>query len=160
MKFFPAPAPLLLYSNLSPEECARRLRQAVDDPSFTFFSFSNYRGSKPFLGKANSRQFGLFKRVYFRSIPLVLSGSFLSRQTGTRIEGTFDVNLIWKILIRLCGIGGLIIVYSTRGEHLSLWFYASFGCCALVAATVGPNLVRLFALDQQRDITDFLCVRL
>jgi len=160
MKFFGSPAPLLLYSDLSPDECARRLTRAVDIPSFTLFSLSNYRGSKRFLGRADGRQFRLFRRVYFRNVPLVLSGSFLPRQQGTRIAGTFDIGVIWNICIRLCGISGLIIAYSTRGDDVSLWFDVVFVCSALIIAAVGPNIVRLFGLDQQRDITDFLCVQL
>jgi hypothetical protein len=160
MKFFGSPTPLLLYSDLSPDECARRLSQTVDVPSFTFFSLSNYRGSRPFLGRVNSSHFLLFRRVYFKNIPLVLSGSLVPRGMGTRVEGTFDIRSFWKIWIRLCGISGLIIAYLTRGEDRSPWFDVVFVCSALVIATVGPNIVRFFGLDQQRGITDFLCVQL
>ena len=160
MKFFGSPAPLLLYSDLSPDECARRLSQAIDTPSFTFFSLSNYRGSKPFLGRINGHQFLLFGRVYSKNIPLVLSGSLLRRERGTRIEGTFDIGGFWKTCTRVVGISGLVICYFTRGEGRSHWFDVVFLCSALVIATVGPNIVRLFGLDQQRGITDFLCVQL
>jgi hypothetical protein len=159
---FSTPSKLLLYSNLSPDECADRLRKVIDAPALTMFSLSNYRGSKPFLGEVVDRQFLMFSRVFGRGISLALSGTFLPMGRGTKLDGTFDLARPWATVIRLLGLGGLLLVIAEaiKIRHVPPQFDVVFACSATVAAVIGPSLARGLGLNQQRDITDFVCTQL
>jgi len=74
MNLFARPAPLVLYSNLSADECARRTGQAIDPEKVALLSFSGYRGSKTFLGEVTASQFRILKRGHRNTFPPVLSG--------------------------------------------------------------------------------------
>jgi hypothetical protein len=162
MKIFTAPRQLMLYSNVSPEMCARRLAKAVDIVSWPFFSFSGYPGTKPFLGEAMGRRFRVFKRIYSKSISIVLSGASLPRGRGTRVEGAFDLGSTTKMAMRLFGLFGVFVVSpsivdSLRNRAVPLLFDVAFACIAVIETAIGPALARVFLLDQEREITDFLC---
>jgi len=164
MKYFPSPTVLELYSNFSPEQCASLLSAAIDSERRTFFSLSGYRGSKPFLGAVEGLEFRLLQRVYYRnSFPPVLTGEFISHGHGTRVEGTFDLELTSKIAICvLLGFGLLIvpvICTAVRGSGNTLAAATiAIGYAAL--ALFAPRIIRGIGLPQERDMTDFLCTTL
>jgi hypothetical protein len=155
----------MLYSNLSPDECACRLNQAIDAKEFSLFSFSGFRGGKPFLGGVAGRQFRLFKRGYRNVFPPILSGTFIPQERGARVEGSFDIEPTSKIaicLLSLCGVLILtpIIVYSLERHTVPPWLAGAFACASIIFAALAPRLVRGNGRNQESDITDFLCTEL
>jgi len=165
MNLFTAPGHLVLYSHLSPYECARRLNQAIDAEEFALFSFSGYHGVKPFLGEVTGLQFRVFARRYRNTFPPVLAGAFLPRKEGTRVEGIFDIELTSKIAICLFSLVGVlvtapIVVFSLRNHDAPTWMAVTFACGFGTLAALAPRIVRSYGRDQERDITDFLCTEL
>ena len=164
MKFFASPTVLELYSNFSPEQCASLLSAAIDSERPTLFSISGYRGSKPFLGAVEGLEFRLLQRTYYRnSFPPVLSGKFSAHGHGTRVEGTFDLEVTSKIAIcALLGFGILIvpaICMAVRAGGNTLAAAAiAIGYAAL--ALFAPRIIRGIGLPQERNMTDFLCTTL
>ena len=160
MSYFLPPSPLVLSSDFNPEECARRLREVIDPEQPTFFGFSGYRGSKPFLGKVKGNQFRVLQRVYStrNSFPPVLTGKFEPQGTGTRIKGAFDLELTSKIAMCVFGAAGLlvlvsIILYSYASQPvLSTVVLCGFGTLVLFM----PRIERGFGRDQERSIADFI----
>jgi hypothetical protein len=139
MNFFAPRGHLVLNSNLSPDECARRLIQAIDIEEFALFSFSGYRGVKPFLGQITGWQFQVFKRGYRNTFPPVLSGEFRPGKQGTRVEGIFDLELTSKIAICLLSLVGMLIItpvvlYSLRNHTVPPWMAVDFGCTFVILA--------------------------
>jgi hypothetical protein len=163
MKFFTPPARLVLYSYLAPDECARRLTQAIDAAHFSFFSLSGYRGRKPFLGRVSGQEFRVFQRLYGRNaFPPVLSGAFLPGGKGTQIEGSFDLELTSKIAICLLSLFGVLVItpvvlYSIKEPTVPRWLALAFAGIYITGAFLTPRIVRGIGLEQERNITDFLC---
>jgi hypothetical protein len=161
MNFFTPPGRLVLHSHLSPDECARRLNQAIDIEEFALFSFSGYRGVKPFLGEVTGWKFRVFKRRYRNTFPPVLSGLFLPWKQGTRVEGIFDLELTSKIAICIFSLFGVlvtipIVVYSLRNHTAPVWMALVFAGAFVTLAAFAPRIMRDNGRDQERDITDFL----
>lgn len=160
MKYFVPPTPLVLYSYFSPDECERRLRGSIDLERPTIFGFSAYRASKPFLGEVAGKRFRLLQRTYSNrnSFPPVLTGEFQPQGTGTRVKGTFDLELTSKIAICLFNAVGLLIlvpiVIFSRSSHPV--FLAVFVCGYGGLLLLGPRITRGFGLDQEKCIADFL----
>ena len=166
MKYFAPPSPLVLSSGFSPEKCARRLREEIDPerPAFFGFMLSGYRGSKPFLGTVNGKQFRVLQRVYFNrnSFPTVLTGEFEPQGVGTRVKGAFDLELTSKIATCLFQAVGLlvlvlIITFSYTSQPALLTVFVG-GYCSLLFYM--PRIVRGFGRDQERSIADFVRVTL
>jgi hypothetical protein len=139
MNFFAPRVHLVFDSNLSPDECARRLSKAIDIEEFALFSFSGYRGVKPFLGQITGWQFQVFKRGYRNTFPPVLSGEFRPGKQGTRVEGMFDLELTSKIAICLLSLVGILIItpvvlYSLRNHTVPAWMAVDFGCTFVILA--------------------------
>ena len=159
------PRNLSLYSNLSPEQCARRLAEGIDAALWKPFSFSHYFGSKPFLGGVEGRKFRVFNRIYGRAVPIILFGEFIPRGRGTRVAGLFDIDFGWKVFIRLISLIGILfggggIVRSFRNHASLSWPDLGLMSVAVVLLLVGPGFLRVTGLQQQRDIADFLCTKL
>jgi hypothetical protein len=160
MKYFVPATPLVLHSHFSPDECERRLRQSIDPEQPTMFGFSGYRGSKPFLGDVDGKQFRVIQRIYDgrNTLPTVLTGEFQPQETGTQVKGTFDLETTSKIFICLFGVVGLLvlipIVFFSYASHpvLSVIFVCGYGALELFA----PKIFRGFGLDQERSIAGFL----
>jgi hypothetical protein len=160
MRYFTPPTPLVLHSDFSPDECERRLRGSIDLERPTMFGFSGYRGSKPFLGEVDGNQFRVLQRIYSgrNTLPTVLTGEFQPQETGTRVNGTFDLETTSKIAICLFGVAGLLllipIVLVSHASHpvLSAIFICGDGGLLLC----GPRILRGIGLDQERNIAGFL----
>jgi len=92
---------IVLRTELSAEECLRRLREATDVAKWGF-SLSGYRGSKPVLAKFDGNRFKLWKRIYYRNdFRPYFYGTVLAQDRGNRIEGYFDVDRWVKIFMRI-----------------------------------------------------------
>ena len=166
MKLFPQLRRLVLYSNLGPDECARRLLECIDIERFTPFSFSGYQGSKSFLGRVNERRFRVRQRTYGRQdVPIALSGEFLPRKRGTLVTGVFDLEPIAKIAACLIfAVGGVSAAFIVKvllaRPTISPGIAVICACTYITLALLAPNIARALSLDQERSITDFLCTAL
>jgi hypothetical protein len=149
MSYFASPTRLVLYSNLSPDECTIRLGNAIDKDDFALFSFSGYHGVKPFLGSVEGRQFRVFQRGY-KNIPPVLSGTFLPLEQGTQIDGNFDLEITSKIALCLFSVFGAVVMtpvvlYSLKNTQFHI------GWQSLLLASISPEC---FSLRESCDGTD------
>ncbi len=89
-----------LRTDLSPDECLRRLREAADPPQFAAFSRSGYKGSKPVIAKLNGAKIKLWKRRYYKnSFAPFFFGALVPDGAGTRIEGHFGMDPFVKIFL-------------------------------------------------------------
>ncbi len=160
MRFFAPPTPLVLFSEFDPDECRCRLRESIDPEQRTIFGFSGYRGTKPFLGEVNGKQFRILQRVYSNrsSLPPVLTGEFKPQESGTRVEGTFDLELTSKIAICVFGVFGLLIValvaILSYASHpvLSVAFACGYGSLLICS----PRIFRGMGLDQEKSVAAFI----
>lgn len=160
MRYFVPPTPFVLYSDFSPDECERRLRTSIDVECPTMFGFSGYRGSKPFLGEVNGKEFHVIQRVYSsrNSFPPVLAGEFQPQGMGTRVKGVFDLELTAKIAICLFAAVGLLMLFAivliSYESHPVL--SAIFSCGYLGLVVFSPRIFRGIGLDQEKCIGAFL----
>ena len=164
MNYFTPPTPLVLNSDFSPEECAHRLRDAIDAERPAMFGFSGYRGSKPFLGEVEGTQFRVLQRAFSNrnSFPTVLTGEFQPRGTGTRTSAVFDLELTSKIAISLFNAVGLLVLVPiflySRTSHpvLLVVFICGYGSLLFFS----PKIIRGYGADQERRIAEFLRITL
>jgi hypothetical protein len=164
MRYFPPPTPLALYSGFAPDECERRLREAIDVEKPATFTFSGYRGSKSFLGEVDGKHFRVLQRNYSgrNSFPLVLTGEFQPQGSGTQVKGILDLELTSKIAIGVFAIFGFLIlipiVISSHTSHpvLSVVFGCAYGSLSLFA----PRIYRGTGQDREKRIMNFLKVTL
>ena len=160
MKYFAPPTPLALYSEFSPDECARRLRGSIGVERPTMFGFSGYRGTKPFLGEVNAEHFRVSQGIYSNrnSFPAVLTGEFRPQGTGTLVRGKFDLELTAKIAICVFGVAGLLVLVliaiTTHKSHQVLLpvFACGYGGLLLLL----PRIFRGIGIDQEKNGADFL----
>jgi hypothetical protein len=90
---------IFLRTDLSPEECLRRLGEATDVAQWGF-SLSGYRGSKPVLAKFDGNRFKLWKRIYYRNdFRPYFYGTLVPQDRSSRIQGYFDVDRWVKIFM-------------------------------------------------------------
>jgi hypothetical protein len=91
---------IALRTDLSVEECLRRLREASDLGERTMFSFSGYKGSKRVLSKFKGNEFKLWKRRYYRnSFAPFFFGTLSPEERGTHLEGRFGMDPLAKIFV-------------------------------------------------------------
>jgi hypothetical protein len=162
MSFFTPPRPVVLFSSLSEDECARRLERAIDNAEFSLFAFSGYRGTKPFLGDIDGRQFRVFKRGFKNTFPPVLFGTFLPRKDGTQIRGEFDLETTSKIALCVFGLVGIVILtpivlYGLREHTVPPWVAFGFAGVYIALCLLGPRIMRSNGRTEEKDISDFLC---
>jgi len=164
MRYCKPPTPLALDSALSPEECVERIRDAIDRERRTFFGWSGYRGSKPFVGEVDGSYLRLIQRIYRmrNSFQPVLTAEFQPHCAGTRVNGTFDLELTSKIAICLlsaCGVlvVGMIVLIS-YASHPVLSVISFSGYCTMLFFL--PKYFREVGTNQERSIADFLKVTL
>ena len=160
MRFFPRPTRLLLISGFGPEECASRLREAIDVERPTMFGFSGYRGSKPFLGEVNVKQFRVLQRTYSyrNTFPTILAGEFQPQGMGTRISGVFDLETTSKVAIGLLSAFMLLVmalvVFLVGADKPVL--LAVFACGYGSLLFFMPKIIRGAGSNQEISIADFL----
>lgn len=160
MRLFLPPTPLGFYSELSPEECERRLRNSIDPEESTIFSLSGYRGSKPFVGEVHANTFRVIKRIYGKppTFPPVLTGAFQPKGNGTQVKGSFDLEWTSKAAICVFDVFGLLILalvtifsYASHPVLLAL-FIIGYGSFLLYS----PRMFRRNGLDQERSIACYV----
>jgi hypothetical protein len=164
MRFFKQPTPIALNSDFSPEQCAERIRDAIDREHRTFFGLSGYRGSKPFVGEVDGRYLRLLQRIYSmrNSFPPVLTAEFQPRGAGTRVNGIFDLELTSKIAICSLSACGVLVVgmvaFISYASHPVLAVVSFSGYCTMLFFF--PKYLREIGASQERSIADFLRVML
>jgi len=159
MNYFTPPTPLVLYTDLRPDECERRMREAIDEVVPAIFSFSGYCGNKPFMGAVNGRKVVVIQRTFGRgSLPTAFSGELQSHKDGTRVKGSFDLEIASKILLCLVVVAGLLfiilIVSSSYKDHPVLSIAFACGYCGLLLFT--PRSLRGSGIKQEKAIANFL----
>jgi|SRR5580692_9207241 hypothetical protein len=160
MGYFAPPTQLVLYSEFSPDECARRLHESIDVEQSVTFGFSGYRGTKPFVGEVAGKHFRVLQRVFSNrnSFPPVFVGELRPQGTGTRVVGAFDLELTSKIAACLFAIVGLfvlvlVVIFSYKSRPiLSSVFACAYGGILLFF----PRIFRRNGLSQEKCIADFL----
>lgn len=109
-----------LRTDLSPDECLRRLREAADPPQFAAFSPSGYKGSKPVMAKLTGKKIKLWKRKYYKnSFAPFFFGELVPEGAGARIEGHFGMDPLvkafmafWLGAVFLGGLAALTAAFS------------------------------------------------
>jgi hypothetical protein len=164
MRYFKPPTRIALNSALSPEECAERIRDAIDSERRTFFGLSGHHGSKPFVGEVDGRYFRLVQRIYRlrNSFPPVLTAELQPQGAETRVHGSFDLDLTSKMAICLlsaCGVLVLgMVVFISYASRPVLSVVSFCGYCTLLFFF--PSYLREVGTSQERSIADFLRVTL
>jgi hypothetical protein len=161
---FARPTKIALHSDFSPDECARRLSEAIDPERRALVSLSGYKGSKPFLGTVEGWQFRILLRTYNRNgFPPVLSGSLQPERQGARVKGVLDLEITSKIAICLLSAFGLLVVmtlvifvYPLTRHTGRQWIAILVGCGFLILALGAPRFVRGMGTEQEKNLADFL----
>jgi hypothetical protein len=148
-------------TTLTPEECAERLRPAVDG-YFKLF------GGKPVVGRVNARGVSLRKRIgYNNGFQTLLSASFRRDGATTFVEGHAGMSLFaMAFMVFWCGgvmsIAGRVVVSTLSGPNvdgvgLELALFP-LGMIAIAAAIVVFG--RWLARDEAAFLISFLRRRL
>jgi hypothetical protein len=89
-----------LHTELSSEECSRRLFASIDPERWTIFSLSGYTGSASVIGWLDGDQFFLHKRSTWRNdFAPYCYGNFVTQDNGTIIECYFDLQRWTKVFM-------------------------------------------------------------
>ncbi len=160
---------LELYSPLPPDECAKRLSEAIDSERSALFSFLSLFGSHPVAGHVDVSSLKLRKRIrHNNSFQSYLTATMRPEGSGTVISGDFAMHpFVWVFLaIWFTGvtlIGGAVFIV-TVGAYISgsplrgdkAWMGV---VSPLVVIGFGLALVRFgrfLARNEVRFIKDFL----
>ncbi len=146
---------IALRTDLSMEECLRRLREGSDIGERTIFSFSGYKGSKPVLSKFEGNQFGLWKRWYFgRNLPPYLHGTLSRDDRGTLAEWQYDTHpdvklfmYVWLGLMLM-----LVVPFGISGEWKAM--LGSLGI--LLAGLAMPTVTHWLPKPRETYLREFL----
>ena len=65
--FLGKPNAVALRTDLSPDECLRRLREAADPPQFAAFSRSGLERFEPVMAKLTGKKIKLWKGKYYKN---------------------------------------------------------------------------------------------
>ena len=160
MSLFAVATPIVLYSNLAADECARRLRDAIDTEQLAVFSFSGYHGSKGFLGHVDGRLFRVRQRTYARNVSPILCGELLPQGRGTAVRACFDFGRLFKTwLLLVMALGILVIVpgiYSSARGAFGGPTAIALSIVYVALVLLLPRILREVGRSQERCITDFL----
>jgi hypothetical protein len=154
---------IALRTDLSVDECLRRLREGTDIGIRTIFSLSGYKGKNPVLSRSEGDKFRLWKRKYYRNdFAPVFFGSVTREEPGSRIEGRFEMEpLVKKFMIfwlAVVGLGGLTTVYSEFAHHHArdARQEAALVGAMLLFGLLLPQFGRLIGLGQEKFLREFL----
>jgi|SRR5579862_9502892 hypothetical protein len=162
MKFFAPPTPLVLFSNRSPDECARRLTQAFDPERRAELGERMLRLSKQYLGDVDGRRIRVKRRqpLFSRNVSILFTGELEPERRGTKISGAFDLEPSSKIMTVVAALGALFLIAAVNfpaRNAFSFWIAAACALGFLVVLLGAPRILRAIALNQEGDIRDFLC---
>jgi hypothetical protein len=150
-------------TDLSVEECMRRLREATDPGVRTVFSFSGYKGKKPVLLKSNGNEFRLWKRRYYRnSFAPIFFGKLLEEQRGTRIEGRFGMDpfvlpfmVFWLAVVGFGALQELIHAHSAR-SYGNVWNGELLLAGMFLFGLLLPKFGQWIGRSEERDLRELL----
>lgn len=147
-------------TTLTPEECAARLRPAIDDYLMIF-------GGKSVIGHAHAGGASLRKRIWYRNgFQTVLDAKFRREGATTIVEGRTGMGtftklfmLAWCGMLILIGGGMMLSVLSASGgvEGIGVGLFP-FGMIAFAVVLVGFG--RWLARDEAAFLLSFLHRRL
>jgi hypothetical protein len=154
---------IALRTDLSVEECLRRLREGSDIGQRTIFSFSGYKGSKPVLSKFNGNEFKLSKRRYYNnSFAPFFFGTLSREERGTHVEGRFGMDPFVKffmvVWLGLAVAIGLPILISTpahpiRGDD---WIGIVVPLGLICGGILVPKIGQLIGRGEERYLREFV----
>ena len=109
-------------TDLSVDDCLRRLREETDIGKRTIFALSGYKGSKPVLSRFDGNRFKLWKRRYYHnSFAPFFFGTLSKVDRSTCIQGHFGMDSwvkvfmsIWLGLVTIVWVSLLIAI--PRGQ--------------------------------------------
>ena len=158
-----------LFSPQPPEECARRLQEAIDLERWVLIRSGSWGGSRPVIGQVEGLSIRLRKRIgYSNGFQTFLLATMESDGTGTRIRGEFAMHASTRVFI-YCWFGFLIFftvmavagtvasAFSSSPARLVNWMIL---LVPLLMVAFGLTLVRLgryLARHEAAFLTRFLC---
>jgi hypothetical protein len=109
-----------LRTELSSEECSRRLLASIDAERWTIFSLSGNVGSAAMIGWLDGDQFYLHKRSTWRNdFAPYCYGNFVTQDNGTLIECYFDLQRWTKVFMNFWLAFAILVGVPISG--LSIW---------------------------------------
>jgi hypothetical protein len=156
------PDPVALRTDLSPDECLRRLHEAADPPQFAAFSLSGYKGSKSVIAKLTGTKIKLWKRRYHKnSFAPFFFGALVPDGSGTRIEGHFGIDPFVKIFLAFwlgVFLGGVAAITARFSQGIPSGDLAAivipFGMILFGLAV--PKLRQRLGRSEAKDLLEFL----
>jgi hypothetical protein len=155
---------IVLRTDLSAEECLRRLGEATDQGKRTIFSLSGYKGSKPVLATFDGNRFKLWKRIYYRNdFRPYFYGTLVPQDRGCRIEGYFDVDRwmkffvwFWLAFVVLAGVLPTIIATASQPIRGDAWIGVIVPLGLILFGIFLPKFGRWLARDQETFLKEFV----
>lgn len=160
---------VVLHSAFPPDALVVALRCSVDEERRTLFSFSGYKGSRPFLGKVGENTFRLQKRRHWRNdFAPRFYGQIQPEPGGTKIEGYFDVARWAKLFMRLwlaaaVALGAPVFVLTlldvtmgSRNISGDTWVGLVVPPALVAFGILLPKLGRLLGRAEERAILEHL----
>jgi len=155
---------IVLRTDLSAEECLRRLGEATDPGKRSIFGLSGYKGSKPVLATFEGNQFKLWKRIYYRNdFRPYFYGTLVPQDRGCRIEGYFDVDRwmksflwFWLALVVLMSIPPAFIAAMFQPIRGNAWIDAIVPFGLILFGMLLPKFGRWIARDQEPFLKEFI----
>lgn len=142
-----------LVSELNPDECIKRLSDAMDSPLTSIF------GKNPVIGRMEYGYISLTKRIWYRnSFQTQLSGRFENEGSGTRVIATAGMQTWVRIFLIIFCLVPLAILANliTTGEEVNFVTTA----LAILFPVIGVLLMflgRYLARKEENFLIDFVC---
>jgi hypothetical protein len=154
---------IVLRTNLSAEECLRRLGEAADVGKRAIFALSGYKGSKPVLATFDGNRFKLWKRIYYRNdFRPYFYGMLVPQDRGCRIEGYFDVDRWMKLFmwfwLAFVVLTGLPVFIATMSQPIRSdgWIGAVVPLGLILFGVFLPKFGRWIARGQEAFLKEFI----
>jgi hypothetical protein len=153
---------IVLRTDLSAEECLRRLGEATDPGKRTIFSLSGYKGSKPVLATFDGNRFKLWKRLYYKNdFRPYFFGTFVPQDRGVRIEGHFDVDRWMKLFmwfwLAFVVLSGLPVFIATMSQPIrGGWIGLVVPLGLILFGVFLPKFGRWIARGQETFLKEFV----
>jgi len=161
------PNTISLKTDLSPEECLRRLRDATDPPKFAVFSRSGYKGSKPVMAKLSGTKIKLWKRQRGRnSFAPFFWGAIVSDTDGSRIEGYFGMDPFVKLFMAFWlasipfGVFSALIAMPSGANHGRGWAAVIVPAGLIVLGSLLPKIGQWMTRSEENYLREFLQITL
>lgn len=157
------PRTVTFWTDLSPDNCLRQLREQTDQAELTIFSFSGYKGSKAVLLTSDGHEFKLWKRRYYHnSFAPIFFGILEAQSRGTLIRGHFDMHRLVKLFMMIwlgfaTLIGTPLFVQTLAGDmHGDNWVGLIVPPALVLWGILLPEFGRWMGRSEERYLLDFL----